>query len=58
MFLEPWMIITLVVATGVWAEYRYRNGVTSGVETTLSILQQRRMIKIDDQGQLVKHPHA
>lgn len=58
MFLEYWMIGAFILATGLWSEYRYRRGVLAGTECTVSILHEKKMIKIDDQGKMVKHPHA
>lgn len=58
MFLEYWMIIALIIATGLWSEYRYRRGVLAGTEVTVSILHEKKMIKIDEQGKMIKHPNA
>jgi len=58
MFLEYWMIAAVILATGLWSEYRYRRGVLAGTEVTVSILHEKKMIKIDSNGQMVKHPHA
>lgn len=58
MFLEYWMIGALIFATGLWSEYRYRKGVHAGTECAISILHERKMIKIDEQGKMVKHPNA
>lgn len=58
MFLDYWMIAALIGVTGIWAEYRYRKGVLAGTNITVSILHERKMIKIDSDGQLVKHPNA
>jgi hypothetical protein len=58
MFLEYWMIGALIIAAGVWSEYRYRTGVKEGIETTIGVLHEKKMIKIGSNGQMVKHPHA
>lgn len=58
MFLELWMIAAVILATGLWSEYRYRAGVLAGTQCAVSILHEKKMIKIDDQGKMVRHPHA
>lgn len=58
MFLDYWMIAGIILVTGLWSEYRYRRGVIAGTECTVSILHERKMIKIDSDGQMVKHPNA
>jgi hypothetical protein len=58
MFLEYWMIAAVILVTGLWAEYRYRRGVLAGTEVTVVVLLEKKMIKIDSNGQMVRHPHA
>lgn len=58
MFLDYWMIAAIILVTGIWSEYRYRRGVLAGTECTVTILHEKKMIKIDSDGQMVKHPHA
>jgi hypothetical protein len=58
MFLEFWMIAAVILVTGLWAEYRYRRGVLAGTEVTVVVLLEKKMIKIDSNGQMVRHPHA
>ncbi len=58
MFLEYWMIGALIIAVGVWSEYRYTRGVRIGIEDTVVVLHEKKMIKIDENGQMVRHPHA
>jgi hypothetical protein len=58
MFLEYWMIGAFVIVAGIWSEYRYRRGVLAGTNITVSILHERKMIKIDEHGHMIKHPNA
>jgi hypothetical protein len=58
MFLEYWMIGAFVIVVGVWSEYRHSRGVRSGIDATISVLHEKKMIKIDSDGHMVKHPHA
>ena len=58
MFLDYWMIAALVIVTGIWSEYRYRKGVLEGTTITVGLLHEKKMIKIDSEGNMVRHPNA
>lgn len=55
MFLDYWMIGIFIIAAGLWSERRYMLGVRGGVETTLTMLAERKFLKIDEKGHLVPH---
>lgn len=56
MFLEWWMIGILIAVTGLWAEYRnikgQRAGYLEGVQKVISDLYDRKIIDIDDNGNI------
>lgn len=52
MYLEPWMIVTIVIAFGACAFWSRGNGYYSGATRTLQALEEQRFIKIDDEGNI------
>lgn len=52
MYLETWMIVTLVIAFGACAFWSRGNGYYAGAARVLEILEEQRLIKIDDDGQI------
>jgi hypothetical protein len=58
MFLEYWMLAAFAIAAGLWSEYRYRKGVLAGTTITVGLLHEKKMIKIDSEGNMVRHPNA
>jgi hypothetical protein len=52
MFLEPWMIITLILSFGLCAFLSKRRGFADGAILTLQALEQQKMIKIDETGDI------
>lgn len=52
MYLDPWMIVTLILAFGVCAFVSRNQGFLRGASVTLQALEEQRFIKIDDDGQI------
>lgn len=52
MYLDPWMIITLIVAFGACAFISRNQGFLRGASVTLQALEEQRFIKIDDEGNI------
>lgn len=52
MYLEPWMIISLIVAFGACAVLNRRFGFQAGGTLVLGKLVEQKMIKITDEGQV------
>lgn len=50
MYLDPWMIIMLILSFGICAFVSRRGGFTAGAVTTLQILEEQKMIKIEEDG--------
>jgi hypothetical protein len=54
MYLEPWMIATLCLAFGACAYISSRRGFAQGGEFALQLLVEKRMIKITDEGEILR----
>jgi hypothetical protein len=54
MWLDNWMIVTICIAFGVCAYISGRRGFTQGGEFALQLLVERRMIKITDEGEILR----
>lgn len=54
MYLEPWMIITLIISFGICAIVSNRRGFSQGGEFALQLLVEKRMIKITDEGEILR----
>ena len=54
MFIEWWQAIVFAIVTGLWAEWRFTRGVKSGVITTIIVLKDKNMVKINEDGELVQ----
>lgn len=52
MYLDPWMIVTLIIAFGACAFWSRGNGYYAGASRVLQVLEEQRLIKIDDDGQI------
>lgn len=52
MYLDPWMIVTLILAFGACAFISRNQGFMKGATVTLQALEEQRFIKIDDDGQI------
>lgn len=52
MYLDPWMIVTLILAFGVCAFVSRNQGFLKGATVTLQALEQQRFIEIDEDGQI------
>lgn len=52
MYLETWMIVTLVLAFGACAFWSRGNGYYAGAAQVLKMLEEQRFIKIDEEGQI------
>lgn len=50
MYLEPWMIVMLILSFGACAFISRRGGFTAGAMTTLQVLEEQRFIKIEQDG--------
>lgn len=54
MYLENWMVVTLIVAFGFCAIYNRRAGYNQGGITALKSLVEQKLIRITDEGKIVK----
>jgi len=54
MYLEPWMIVTLCFAFGACAYISSRRGFAAGGEFALQSLVEKKMIKITDEGDILR----
>ena len=52
MYLDPWMIVLLILSFGACAYISSRRGFTHGGEFTLQLLVDKKLIKITDDGQI------
>ena len=52
MYLETWMIVTLILAFGACAFISRNQGFLRGATVTLQALEEQRFIKIDDEGNI------
>lgn len=52
MYLDPWMIVTIIIAFGACAFWSRGNGFYAGATRTLQALEEQRFIKIDEDGQI------
>lgn len=52
MYLETWMIVAIVLAFGACAFFSRGNGYYAGAARVLEVLEEQRLIKIDDDGQI------
>lgn len=52
MYLETWMIVTLIIAFGACAFISRNQGFMKGATVTLQALEEQRYIKIDEDGQI------
>ena len=52
MYLEPWMIVTLCIAFGACAFISRRQGIFTGSMNTLHVLEEQKLIKIEDDGSI------
>lgn len=50
MYLDPWMVVTLILSFGACAVISRRSGFAHGAMTTLHALVEQKMIQIDDEG--------
>ena len=56
MFLEPWMLGTLAITFGICAVWNYKKGMKTGAFSTLDMLENDRVIMIDNAGNI--RPYA
>lgn len=54
MYLETWMIISIIISFGVCAIYNRRVGYNQGGVTALHLLVEQKLIRITDEGKIVK----
>jgi hypothetical protein len=54
MWLDTWMIVTLCLAFGACAYFSGRRGFSQGGEFALHLLVEKRMIKITDEGEILR----
>lgn len=52
MYLDNWMIVTLILSFGICAFYSRRTGFVLGATATLQALEKQRVIKIEEDGQI------
>jgi hypothetical protein len=52
MYLEPWMIVTLIIAFGACAFISRRQGFVVGAINTIQALEEQRFIKVDEDGSI------
>lgn len=52
MYLEPWMIVMLILSFGACAFVSRRGGFMAGATQTLQVLEEQRFIKIADDGSI------
>jgi hypothetical protein len=52
MYLDTWMIVMLVLSFGACAWFSRGNGFWAGATQTLQMLEQQKMIKIDEEGSI------
>ena len=52
MYLDPWMIVTLIVAFGACAFISRRMGFVVGAMNTLQVLEDQRLIKVEEDGSI------
>ena len=52
MYLEPWMIMTLILSFGLCAVLSRRVGFYSGATQTLMLLEEQKLIKVDEDGSI------
>ena len=52
MYLDPWMIVTLIVAFGICAFISRNQGFLKGATVTLQALEEQRFIKITEDGSI------
>jgi len=52
MYLDPWMIVTLIVAFGICAFISRNQGFLRGATATLQALEEQRYIKITEDGSI------
>jgi hypothetical protein len=52
MYLENWMIVALILSFGACAFFSRRGGFVLGATMTLKALEEQRIIKIEDDGQI------
>jgi len=52
MFLESWMIVTLIIAFGACAFISRKQGFVVGAINTIQALEEQRFIKVDDDGNI------
>lgn len=50
MFVDIWIVGLFSLLFGACAWWNYSSGVLRGVETTLQVLQDQKIIKIEEQG--------
>ena len=52
MYLDNWMIVTIILSFGICAFYSRRSGFVLGATATLQALERERVIKIGDDGSI------
>jgi hypothetical protein len=52
MYLDPWMIVTLIAAFGICAFISRNQGFLKGATVTLQALEEQRFIKITEDGSI------
>jgi hypothetical protein len=52
MYLDNWMIVTLILSFGICAYVSRNRGFMHGATATLQALEEKRFIKIDDDGEI------
>lgn len=52
MYLEPWMIATVIISFGICAYVSRNQGFVRGATATLQALEQQRFIKIEEGGNI------
>lgn len=55
MYLEPWMIVSIIVAFGICAVYNRRVGFANGGIVALELLIEKKIIRITDEGEVKKY---
>jgi hypothetical protein len=52
MYLETWMIVTIVLTFGICAWYNRKAGFTMGATKVLEVFLQQKLIEITDDGKI------
>ena len=52
MYLDNWMIVMLILSFGICAFYSRRGGFMAGATQTLQVLEEQRLIKIEEDGSI------